>query len=225
MITGKTLLGRSIVGQNDGKIIGHVRDLIFDNENNEILALVVADKDLFGLIDALIVPWRLVKNFNGDAIMVESSASLMKLHQDPRTYAVTQNPTSHESVLSGTKVLSSTGEVLGTLADMCIDENSGHVLGYAVSKGFISDTLRGKKFVPAPPGLSLGRDAAIATPTTEAQIKGEIPTNVALPDITAVPGNTVVSTNPPISNVSTNSVSTNPVSRTGNANLPLDQTV
>ena len=187
MITGKTLLGRSVIGQNDGKIIGHVRDLIFDQESNEILALVIADKDLFGLIDAIIVPWRMVKNFNGDAIMVESAASMMKLHQDARVLAVTQNPNSRETVLSGTKVLSGSGEVLGTLADMCIDENTGAVLGYAVSKGFISDTLRGKKFVPAPPGLTMGPDAAIAPPITEAQIKGEVSTNATLPDADNAP--------------------------------------
>jgi uncharacterized protein YrrD len=45
---------------------------------------------------------------------------------------------------------------------MVIDETNGRILGYEVSGGFISDTLRGKKFLPAPPGLSIGSHAAIA---------------------------------------------------------------
>jgi sporulation protein YlmC with PRC-barrel domain len=81
MIKGKSLLGRSIVGQDDGKVIGTVKDLVFDHDTNEVLALLLADKDLFGLIDAVIVPWRFVRNFGGDVILVDSAKALMKLHQ------------------------------------------------------------------------------------------------------------------------------------------------
>lgn len=186
MIQGKSLLGRHLVGQNDGKVLGTVKDLIFAHDTDEVVALVLANKDLFGMIDAIVVPWRLVRSISGDVIMVENAGAMMKLHEDPRTREVTQNQANRETVLSGTKVLSSSGEILGTLADMCIDETSGKVLGYAVSKGFVSDTLRGKKFVPAPPGLTIGSDAAIAAPITEAEIKGEIPTGASLPDVSSV---------------------------------------
>jgi uncharacterized protein YrrD len=61
-------------------------------------------------------------------------------------------------------VLSDDGENLGTLADMFIDEASGKVVGYIVSNGFFNDTLHGKKFLPAPPGLSVGRTPPSRTP-------------------------------------------------------------
>lgn len=175
MIKGKSLLGRSIVGQDDGKVVGSVKDLIFDHQSDEVVALVLANKDLFGLIDAIIVPWREVRNFSGDVVMVQSAQSVVKLHDDAQTHAVVNDPINRETVLSGTKVLSASGESLGTLADMCIDEASGKVLGYEVSNGFFADTLHGKKFVSAEPGVSIGRDAAIAQPVAEAQIKGEMP--------------------------------------------------
>lgn len=178
-IQAKNLLGRSIVSQSDGKIVGQVRDIVFDHDTNEALSLVIADKDLFGLIDAVVVPWRFVRSVSGDVVMVESAQSAMKLRDDPRS----QGAIKRETVLSGTTILSDKGESLGTLADMFIDATSGNVVGYAVSGGFLSDTLRGKKFIPAPPGLEIGKDAAIARPTAEAQIKGEIPTDAVLPDI------------------------------------------
>jgi uncharacterized protein YrrD len=225
MIQGKSLLGRSLVGQNDGKVLGTVKDLIFAHDSDEIVALVLADKDLFGLIDAIVVPWRLVRSISGDVIMVENAAAMMKLHEDPRTRELTQNPANRESVLSGTKVLSSSGEVLGTLADMCIDEKTGKVLGYAVSKGFVSDTLRGKKFIPAPPGLSVGPHAAIARPTAEAQIKGELPTNVSLPEVEPAGTTSFDSTSPNVALPNTTQADAFPATSvsdasTSNASLP-----
>jgi len=178
-VQAKSLLGRAVVSQADGKVLGHARDIVFDHDTNEALSIVIADKDLFGLIDAVVVPWRFVRALNGDVIMVESAQSAMKLRDDARSHGAV----SRETVLSGTTILSDKGETLGTLADMFIDATSGDVVGYAVSGGFLSDTLRGKKFIPAPPGLEIGKDAAIARPTAEAQIKGELPTDIALPDI------------------------------------------
>lgn len=167
MRKGKSLLGLSVVGQSDGKHLGQVHDLFFDHDSDELLAFVLAEKDLFGLIDAQIVPWREVRSITGDVILVESAASKMPLKSEPRIREMAQR----ETVLSGTQVLSQEGQNLGTLADMVIDETTGQVLGYEVSNGFISDTLRGKKFVAAPPGLSIGSHAAIAPPATEAKLK------------------------------------------------------
>jgi uncharacterized protein YrrD len=167
MRRGRELLGLSVVGQEDGRRLGNVRDLFFDHDTDELLALVIAEKDLFGLIDAQIVPWREIVSIGGDVILARNSASIIKLRDDPRVREMAQR----ETVLSGTAVMSQSGEKIGTLADMFIDETTGRVLGYEVSNGFLSDTLRGKKFVPAPPGLAIGRDAAIAPPSAEAQIK------------------------------------------------------
>jgi uncharacterized protein YrrD len=100
-------------------------------------------------------------------ILAESSRSKIRLKDEPRTLAMAQR----ETVLSGTQVLTTDGKSLGTLADMCIDETTGKVIGYEVSGGFIADTLRGKKFLPAPPGLAIGKDAAIAPPESEASLK------------------------------------------------------
>ena len=167
MVKGKNLLGMSVVGQADGRNLGTVHDLFFDHDTDELLAFVLAEKDLFGLIDAQIVPWREVRSISGDVILVESAASKIKLRDEPHI----RQMASRETVLSGTQVLSQDGHQLGTLADMVIDETNGRILGYEVSGGFISDTLRGKKFLPAPPGLSIGSHAAIAPPAAEAQLK------------------------------------------------------
>ena len=55
MRKGKSIIGLNIVSQNDATELGKVRDLIFDHDTDELLALLVSEKDLFGLIDAQIV--------------------------------------------------------------------------------------------------------------------------------------------------------------------------
>ncbi len=168
MRTGKSLLGLAIVSQTDGTGLGHVRDLIFSHETDELLALVLSEKDLFGLIDAQIVPWGEVRNVGKDVIMVSSTASRMKLRDYPRAAHITEG---RETILSGTQILTADGKHLGTLADMCIDEATGLVKGYEVSGGFIADSLHGKKFLPAPPTLTVGHDAAIAPPEAAAKLR------------------------------------------------------
>jgi uncharacterized protein YrrD len=101
--------------------------------------------------------------------------------------------TNRETVLSGTQVLTAEGKHIGTLADMCIDEQSGRVTGYEVSGGFFADTLRGKKFVPAPPGLSVGKDAAIVRP--EGSIQPDQQGSIQAADETADPNNRNIDTN------------------------------
>lgn len=167
MIKGKNLLGLSVVGQTDGVKLGTIKDLFFDHDTDELLALVLAEKDLFGLIDAVIVPWSEVRNVGGDVVFAESARSKINLRDEPRIAAMA----TRETVLSGTQVVTTDGRQLGTLADMVIDPQTGRVAGYEVSGGFIADTLRGKKFLPAPPGLSIGKDAAIASPESAAALK------------------------------------------------------
>lgn len=167
MRKGKSLIGLSVVGQQDGKKLGTVKDLFFDHESDQLLALVLAEKDLFGLMSTVIVPWREVRSIAGDVVLVANENSPIKLKDDPQA----REMANRETVLSGTQVLSQDGQQLGTLADMFIDETTGRVVGYEVSGGFFTDTLHGKKFLPAPPGLSIGQDAAIASPQAEAQIK------------------------------------------------------
>ena len=167
MITGKSLMGKPIIGQEDGAHVGNVHDLIFDHDTDEVVSLVLYNKDLFGLIDAVIVPWRNVLNIGEAVILVPNAGAKMKLKDDPRSRDLSKR----ETALSGTQVLSTDGQKLGTLADMCLDEKTGKVVGYEVSGGFISDTLHGKKFVPAPPGLAIGDNAAIAPPQAAAELK------------------------------------------------------
>jgi len=160
MRKGKSILGLRVISQPDGIDLGRVKDLVFDHETDELLALLISDKELFGLIDAQIVPWHEVRTIGPDAIMTASVDSKMNAGSDARVKEIMDR----ETALSGTKVYTTDGRDLGTLADMYIDEETGRVLGYELSGGFVSDTMTGKQFMQAPGDISIGRDVALVSP-------------------------------------------------------------
>lgn len=167
MRKARSLIGLKVVAQAGGEALGTVRDLIFDSQSSELLAVVLSDKDLFGLIQAQVVPWREVVTIGRDAIIVNSAASKIKAGSDERLSEVVQR----ETTLGGTRLMTTDGHELGTLADVYIDETSGRVSGYELSGGFISDTLRGKRFLPAVENVQIGKDVAFVPPEVTGQIE------------------------------------------------------
>ena len=160
MRKGKSLIGVKVISEIDGADLGHVRDLVFDHDANQVLALLMSEKDLFGLIDAQIIPWVSIAHIGPDAITVVSSNSRIKAGDEPRVRGIMNRNTA----LSGTRVYTTDGKDLGTLADTYINEQTGHIDGYEISGGFVSDTMTGKRFLPSDHELTMGKDVALVEP-------------------------------------------------------------
>jgi len=167
MRKGRSIIGLKVISQPDGIDLGKVKDLVFDHDTDELLALLISDKELFGIIDAQIVPWHEVRTIGPDVVLVASTESKINAGSDRRVKDIMDR----ETALSGTKVYTTDGRDLGSLADMYIDEETGQVLGYELSGGFVSDTMSGKQFMQAPGDISIGRDAALVSPEVAAEIE------------------------------------------------------
>src|SRR6476661_3252735 len=83
MRKAKSLLGLNIITQLEGKNLGTVRDLIFDENSHKLIALLLSDRELFGMIDATVIPWTQVREIGHNAIMVPSEEVILKAHADP----------------------------------------------------------------------------------------------------------------------------------------------
>jgi len=160
MRKGKSLIGVKVLSEIDGADLGRVRDLVFDHDANQVLALLMSEKDLFGLIDAQIIPWSQISHIGPDAITVLSSNSRIKAGEDARVKGIMNRNTA----LSGTRIYTTDGKDLGTLADTYLDDTTGHIDGYEISGGFVSDTMTGKRFLPSDHDLTLGKDVALVEP-------------------------------------------------------------
>jgi uncharacterized protein YrrD/ElaB/YqjD/DUF883 family membrane-anchored ribosome-binding protein len=166
MLKGSDLIGKVVVTYDTGKKIERIRDLIFDQERNQLLGFLVGEKGLFR--DAKVIPLQEVQAIGLDAIVVHSKESVVEAHHSPAIAEIVH----HNNVLRGTKILTTAGLNLGELVDLFFDEHSGLVEGYEVSGGVFADAYSGRSFVPAPETLKIGYDVAFVPPET-AQMMAE----------------------------------------------------
>jgi uncharacterized protein YrrD len=169
MRKGKSIIGLQATSEVDGAELGAVKDLIFDHSTDEIIGLLISDKELFGLIDAQVIPWNQVRAIGSKAVMVAGPDAKVRAGDEPRINAILDRNTA----LSGTRIRSMDGDDLGTFADLYIDEQTGRILGYEVSGGFFSDTMSGKHYLPASTEITMGQDVAIVPATVAHELEAK----------------------------------------------------
>lgn len=168
MRKGSDVIGKVVVAYDTGVKIERIRDLIFDQEHNQILGFLVQEKGVFR--DAKVILLEEVLAIGADAIVVASKDSVSGAHNHPEIKEILR----HDNVLRGTKILTTDGLDLGTLVDLFFDNRSGAVAGYESSGGLFSDAYSGRAFVPAPKTLKIGRDVAFVPPETAALMQEQV---------------------------------------------------
>ena len=165
MRKGHSITGLQVLALDNAADLGHVLDLVFDHDADECLGIILREQSMFHA--AQVVPWSDIRAIGKDAVMVESENSVMAPGDDARFRAVMERDTH----LSGTKLLTETGDELGSFSDVYLDENTGRVIGYETSGGLVSDTMSGKRYIPAEKtgDLRVGDDVLMVAP----QLAGE----------------------------------------------------
>ncbi|GGJ74980.1 PRC-barrel domain-containing protein [Deinococcus aquiradiocola] len=158
MLKGKEVIGRRIVTLDGGERLDSVRDLIFDEQGNHVLALLIDEGGWFH--SARVIPFGNVRSVGEDAIMVGSAADVVSAKDDP----VLTEAMNSKTGLAGLNLLTTDGKALGRIADVFFDEISGRVVGYEATGGLFSDLSSGRTFVPAPESVTIGAEAAIVPP-------------------------------------------------------------
>ncbi len=166
MRKAKSLLGLNIVSQVEGKHLGSVRDVIFDESSHKLIALLLSDRELFGMIDATVVPWTQVREVGPNAIMVPSEDVVLKAHTDP----IIAEAFDQKNQLDGKKVTTQGGEDLGRISDLYIDD-SGKVQGFEVSGGLFSDAIGGKRYMEMPSEITIGEDVILVPQEIATQLE------------------------------------------------------
>ncbi len=143
MIKEHELIGKPVISHN-GQKLDPVVGVLLDSEATRLIALTIStDKD-----DPRVVPFEGI-SIGNDAIIV---------NQGVEVAAVSSWAQAQEAFLTGAyrgrEVLSTSGERLGSLADLCFETTTGLVVGIEVSKGTLAD-LRGRTYIPMP-GIRIG---------------------------------------------------------------------
>ncbi|PNY80513.1 PRC-barrel domain-containing protein [Deinococcus koreensis] len=169
MIKGKDILGRHIVAVSNGERLDTVRDVVFDHQANQVLALLVDEGGWFSAAKA--VPFGSIRSFGEDAVMVGSAEDITTSRDDVRLKEALEAKQS----LIGMTLLTSDGQDLGKIADVYFDEQTGKVEGYEATGGLFSDLSSGRTFVPAPTDVQIGTDAAIVPISVAAAMQEQEP--------------------------------------------------
>ena len=155
------LIGKAIVTQGTGERLATVYDVVVDPAVQRLVALLIESGGW--LRDARVVPWDRITGI-GDVILVRNDApAIIKSSESD-----VANQVAHPARISGTRIVTDSGEELGKVGDLFIDDD-GRVLGYEVKQGSLS--LGGRKFLPADQVQTVGQDALIATTTELPSVK------------------------------------------------------
>ena len=167
MRKGHSITGLQVLALDTAADLGKVLDLVFDHDADECLGILLRESSMFHA--AQVVPWSEIRAIGKDAVMVESENSAIAPGDDARLRAVMEG----DAHLSGTKILTETGDELGSFADIYLDENTGRVIGYETSGGLVSDTMSGKRYIPAAKtgDLHVGNDVLMVAPRTAAEFE------------------------------------------------------
>jgi uncharacterized protein YrrD len=146
------LFGKEVVSQTSGEKQGTVRDIVFDEDATNIVALLVGG--FIGRDRAL--RWTSVASV-GDVVVLGGEGTLNKLGEDPEVADLHKK----RQNITGTEIVTQEGEKIGEVRDLFVNER-GQVGGYEVSRGLVSD-MRGRKFLPIRNIRTIGKDTIIVS--------------------------------------------------------------
>lgn len=147
------LYGKQVINQSTGERVAAVRDVVLDADARRIVALVVGDG--MWSKEERVIRWDTITSI-GDYVIAEGSQPFAVIDEDAEVADLRKQ--AHQ--ITGTMIVSSTGERLGAAGDMFYDE-SGAIAGYAIKQGIMGNS-DDAPFLAAEQIQAVGKDAIIA---------------------------------------------------------------
>jgi uncharacterized protein YrrD len=154
MRKGTDLIGKPIIGYECGSQLATVKDLIFSQEQDSLLALLTEEPGWFR--GGKMVPVNHILAIGTDGIIVKSSESILPINQAPAIKELIDK----KNILRGTQIITLNGRNLGRMVDLYFNASTGIVEGYEVSGGLFADAYTGRSFVPTSKTFRIGQDFA-----------------------------------------------------------------
>ncbi|HHU31658.1 MAG TPA: hypothetical protein GXZ50_03190 [Clostridia bacterium] len=166
MKAGRKLLGMSIISLESGEQIGSVKGYIINPKTIQIAA-VVLEKRGGWFKDSRVITFDNIKNVGEHAITVEITKCIEKASTLPEIMALSKQDIN----LTGAKVISGDGNLLGTVEEFYFEPTSGKITAIEIT-GRLFDTLfKGKAMLDTLYIKTLGKHAIIVTSEAEKNLK------------------------------------------------------
>lgn len=155
MIKALDVVGLDVITINEGKKVASVKDVIYDQGSQKVLAFLLDEGGIF--IDPHIVLLSDIKNIGTDALMVETVEDIKSAADVNETI---RSIAKDRIFLTETKMVTTEGENLGRVSDIYFDPLTGRVLEFELSQG-IKNLATGKKRIKVEDIVSIGQDATV----------------------------------------------------------------
>jgi len=179
MIRAHELIGRAVVDMDAAEKLGNVKEILVSQNGERVAGFVVArGESIFGSGVHRNIPASAVHIIGPDAITVSGAGAMegaSELASLPRV-----------SDVIGRKMVSRSGRLLGSIADVLINPADGTILGFSIGEGaksklenlFGAEKARSTSYVRADADLQVGKDLIVVP--DEALVQSE-PKETAAP--------------------------------------------
>lgn len=148
------LVGMPVVSTTAGKDLGRVKDVLFDPEEQALLGLMVTPTGGGTTENVLFIDREDIVGLGHDAVTVETDEALQSFTMQERAQEVV-NSGIH---LKGAKIITESGDELGTIDKILLGQNC-EIVAYRASSGIMG--LGGKEEVSSADVVKIGADAVI----------------------------------------------------------------
>ncbi|HVM29426.1 MAG TPA: PRC-barrel domain-containing protein [Candidatus Limnocylindrales bacterium] len=168
MRKGKNVIGQPVLGFADGRRLDTVKDLVLSGTDDSVVALLVDEGGL--LSHSRIVPFDQIRSFGRDAVVIEDKQAIISASHSREISKILNR----DEKLLGKKVVTDTGDGLGSISDMYFDDQTGRILGFEVSGGLIGDIARGTSYLALEDIERMGPDVIFVRPDTGEDLENQV---------------------------------------------------
>lgn len=155
MKKSKQLTGIEVFDIETGKIIGRVKDTIFQPGDKKIFGFFINTGRWIKC--GKILRTEDIYIIGSDAILVRGCHKLVGTDKIPDYI----NKVREKKRVLGLKLITSDGEELGYIEDIIINEKNCSIEGYVLTDGILEDILKGKSVIPSTDEIIFGEDTVI----------------------------------------------------------------
>jgi uncharacterized protein YrrD len=173
MKKAKQLLGTEIVELESGKTIGKICNVIFLPNRKKLLGFGVNCGKW--VKREKVLQLKDIENIGKDLVIIKNKRILSDFDRYPEFLQAINE----KNRILDLKVITRSGEELGYIEDIILNEKDGSIEGYILTDGIIEDIMKGKSIIPFEDEIIFGEDTVIVN-NQNAILKNDISIKKAL---------------------------------------------
>lgn len=157
MRKSKQLLSTPVISIEEGQQIGFVKGLLIDPSLKQVVALIIEQKGWFK--EQKFIPFSKINSIGEDAITINRNSNAARESNLPNVVKLLKSNVK----LTGARIVSENGTLLGYVDEYYIDLTSGQLVGIELTGKHLNSIVQGKAFLDSNYIKNIGKEVIICT--------------------------------------------------------------